>query len=186
MEQVAAVVAAGGEVWVGDETTLREFPPLRAAWARRGEQARVVISGRNARRVLHGALNAATGECARLLRAAGRQEDCAAFVTELGRVRPGVRKLLLWDNGPAHKPKAVQAAAAAAGIEIAWLPLRAPELNPCEDLWRHLKGVVAANRAYEGGQALGEQAVAWLDALTPFDRLLKSGLLSSKFQWLST
>lgn len=27
----------GKEVWVGDETTLREFPPLRSAWARRGQ-----------------------------------------------------------------------------------------------------------------------------------------------------
>jgi transposase len=186
VEQVAATVAAGGEVWVGDETTLREFPPLRCAWARRGEQARVVISGRNARRVLHGALNAATGELVRLLRERGRQADCLAFVEELGRVRPGVRKLLLWDNGPSHHPKAVLAAAAAAGIEIVWLPLRAPELNPCEDLWRHLKGVVAADRADDSVDALAERAVAWLDALTPFDRLLKSGLLSSKFQWLST
>jgi len=40
-----------GEEWFGDETTLREFPPLRAAWARRGQQQIVVISGRNARRV---------------------------------------------------------------------------------------------------------------------------------------
>ncbi len=34
----ATVLAAGGSVWCGDETILREFPPLRAAWAQRGEQ----------------------------------------------------------------------------------------------------------------------------------------------------
>jgi hypothetical protein len=34
---------------------LREFPPLRAAWAKRGQQPIVVISGRNARRVVPGA-----------------------------------------------------------------------------------------------------------------------------------
>ncbi|CCF85515.1 hypothetical protein NITHO_5080002 [Nitrolancea hollandica Lb] len=51
MERAGVVLAAGGEVWVGDETTLREFPPLRAAWSRRGQQAEVVISGRNARRM---------------------------------------------------------------------------------------------------------------------------------------
>ena len=43
-EQATRIVAAGGEVWFGDETTLREFPPLRAGWARRGEQQVVVIS----------------------------------------------------------------------------------------------------------------------------------------------
>jgi hypothetical protein len=33
------MVAAGGEVWFGNETTLREFPPLRAAWAQRGKRS---------------------------------------------------------------------------------------------------------------------------------------------------
>lgn len=67
-------MAAGGEVWFGDETTVREYPPLRAAWAKRGEPANVVISGRNSRRVLHGALNAATGELVQLIRERSRQD----------------------------------------------------------------------------------------------------------------
>src|SRR5262245_62131790 len=50
-DQAAAVVAAGGEVWFGDETTRR---------ARQGEQA-VVVSGPNARRVMHGAPSARHG-----------------------------------------------------------------------------------------------------------------------------
>ena len=82
------MVAAGGEVWFGDETTLREFPPLRAAWAKRGQQQIVVISGRNARRVVHGALNVATGEFASLIRERSRQDDCAAFVDALGQRAP--------------------------------------------------------------------------------------------------
>jgi hypothetical protein len=55
------VLEAGGEVWFGDETSLREFPPLRAAWSRIGEQAKVIISGRNARRTVVGFLNVLTG-----------------------------------------------------------------------------------------------------------------------------
>jgi transposase len=180
------VVAAGGEVWFGDETTLREFPPLRAAWARRGEQAVVVVSGRNARRVLPGALNAATGEMALLVRERSRQDDCLAFVEALGHIRPQVPKLLIWDNAPPHHPKRVQAAAMAAHITIAWLPFRAPELMPCEDLWRQTKALIAANRVYDSVQALAERAVSWLASLSPFERLRRSGLLSAKFQWLAT
>src|SRR5450432_2959322 len=101
-QQAAAMVAAGGEVWFGDETTLREFPPLRASWARRGEQQVVVVSGRNSRRVMHGALNAATGDLVALVRERSRQDDCAAFIEALGRVRPEVPKLLVWDNAPPH------------------------------------------------------------------------------------
>lgn len=179
-------MAAGGEVWFGDETTLREFPPLRAAWARRGQQQIVVISGRNARRVGHGALNVATGELVTLVRERSRQDDCAAFVEALGQLRPGVPKLLVWDNAPPHHPKRVQAVAAAAQIHLAFLPFRSPELMPCEDLWRLAKAVVAANRAYAAVQEQAERAVAWLAGLTPFDRLLKCGLFGAKFQWLST
>jgi hypothetical protein len=46
--------------------------------------------------------------------------------------------------------------------------------------------VVAANRTYEAIPQQAERAVAWLAALSPFDRLLKAGLFSAKFQWLST
>ncbi len=180
------MVASGGEVWFGDETTLREFPPLRAAWARCGQQQIVVISGRNTRRVVHGALNVATGELVALVRERSRQDDCVAFVEALGQVRPDVPKLLVWDNAPPHHPKRVQAAAEAAHIQLTFLPFRSPELMPCEDLWRLTKAVVAANRAYAAVQEQAERAVAWLAALTPFDRLLKSGLFGPKFQWLST
>jgi transposase len=179
-------VATGGEGCFGDETTRREFPPLRAACARRGQQQVVVISGRNARRVVQGALNVASGELVALVRERSRQDDCAAFVAALGQLRPAGPQLLVWDNAPPHHPKRVQAAAAAAHIQIAFLPFRAPELMPCEDLWRLAKAVVAANRAYAAVQEQAERAVAWLATLTPFDRLLISGLFGAKFQWRST
>ncbi len=62
LAHIAATLAARGSVWFGDKATMREFPPLGAAWAPRGAQQGVVVSGRNARRVLHGALNAQTGQ----------------------------------------------------------------------------------------------------------------------------
>jgi DDE superfamily endonuclease len=132
------MLAAGGEVWCGDETTLREFPPLRASWAKRGQQRELVITGRNGRRVIHGAVNAQTGELVDLVRERSRQDACIAFLEQLGHVRPDVPKLLIWDNAPPHHPKRVRAAADAVQIAIAWLPFRSPELNPLEDLWRLL------------------------------------------------
>lgn len=176
----------GSEVWFGDETTLREFPPLRASWAKRGQQRTVVISGRNARRVIHGALNAITGELVTLGRERSRQDDCIAFLEALGQVRPDSPKLLIWDNAPPHHPKRVAAAAQQAHITIAWLPFRSPELNPCEDIWRLLKQVVAANRVYDTMETLLVQALAWLAACTTTALLACSGLTSSKFDWLPT
>jgi transposase len=185
-ERARLTLAAGGEVWVGDETALREFPPLRAGWSRRGEQAEVVVSGRNARRVVCGALNAATGEFVRVVRERSRADDVAAAVEALGRRRPAVPKLLIWDNAPPHQPTRVKAAALAAGIELAFLPFRSPELMPLEGLWRGAKAVVAANRCYPTVDEAATRAVAWLDGLTAEERLRRCGLRSSKFDWLPT
>lgn len=185
-ERAHAVLAAGGEVWCGDETALREFPPLRAAWAKRGTQAAVVISGRNSRRVLHGFLNVLSGEVVSVVRERNRSTDSEAAITALGAVRPSVPKLLVWDNAPPHHTRLVQGAATAAGIEVAWLPLRSPELNPCEDLWRQLKATVAANRAYASVDALADRATAWLHAQSAVTVRRLAGLQASIYDWLTT
>jgi transposase len=128
----------------------------------------------------------ATGALVTLVRARSRQDDGAAFVAALGQLRPQVPQLLVWDNAPPHHPKRVQAAAAAAPIHLVFLPFRAPELLPCADLWRLAKAVGAAHRASTAVHEQAERAVAWLAALTPFERLRKSGLLGLKFPWLAT
>jgi transposase len=184
IRRVREVLDAGGEVWFGDETSLREFPPLRAAWSRIGEQAEVIISGRNARRTVVGFLNVLTGKLVRTVRQRGRGEDIAAGVQTLGDAE--CQRLLIWDNAPPHQARVARSMAEALGIEIVKLPFRSPELNPLEDLWRSLKAVVAANRAYESVDELAERAVGYLDGLTEDDVLCLSGLLSSKFDWLPT
>jgi transposase len=88
-----------------------------------------------------------------------------------GAVRPGVPKLLVWDNTPPHHTDT----AAAGGIEIAWLSFRSPELNPCEDLWRRLKAVVAADRCYAAVDEPADRATAWLDHLAPDDVRRRGG-----------
>jgi transposase len=146
----------------------------------------VVISGRNGRRGIHGALHAHSGELVDLVRERSRQDDCIAFLERLGQVRPDVPTLLIWDNAPPHHPRRVLAAAAAAPITIAWLPFRSPALNPLEDLWRLLKRMAAANRVYDTLDALATHAVTWLDAHLPDQLLACCGLRSSKFDWLPT
>jgi transposase len=181
-----AMTAAGGEVWVADETALREFPPLRAGWSKRGEPAVVLISGRNTRRTILGALQVRTGELVTTVRERCRTDDVLTAVQTLGAVRPEVPKLLIWDNAPPHHPHRVRDAAQAAGITLAFLPFRAPELMPLEDLWRGLKATVAANRCYPTLEELAERAVHWLDDMSDTERRRRCGLMASKFDWLPT
>jgi transposase len=180
------MIAAGGEVWVADETALREFPPLRAGWCKRGEPARVVISGRNKRRTILGALQVSTGELVHTVRERCRTDDVLAAVERLGAVRPEVPKLLIWDNAPPHTPLRVRTAAHAAGITVAFLPFRSPELMPLEELWRGLKATVAANRCYASLEELADRSLVWLDDMSDAERHRRCGLTTSKFAWLPT
>jgi transposase len=182
----ATMLAAGGEVWAADETALREFPPLRAGWSKRGEPATVLISGRNQRRTILGALNVGSGELVCTVRERCRPDDVLAAVAALGAVRPDVPKLLIWDNAPPHQPHRVREAAQASDITLAFLPYRSPELMPLEVLWRGLQQTVAANRCYPSLEELARRAVAWLEAMTPTDRLARCGFAASKFDWLPT
>ena len=146
----------------------------------------MLLSGRNKRRTILGALNVGSGELVCTVRERCRTDDVLEAVTALGAVRPKVPKLLIWDNAPPHKPNRVREAAQAANITLAFLPFRAPELMPLEDLWRGLKQTVAANRCSPALDELAARAVAWLDAMTPTDRLCRCGFTTSRFDWLPT
>ena len=133
-----------------------------------------------------------TGELVHVVRERGRGADSAVLVAVLAaRCPAGVPHLpgalgAAWDNAPPHHTHAARDAAAAGGIVIGWLPFRSPELNPCEDVWREMKRVVAANRAYADVDEQATRAVAWLDDRSGADNLHTSGLQSSKFDWLPT
>lgn len=64
---------------MADETALREFPPLRAAWSPLGQPTNVGISGRNARHTLHGTLQIDTGDLVVVPRPRGRTDDVLAW-----------------------------------------------------------------------------------------------------------
>src|SRR5690348_6397958 len=99
-----------------DETDLRLFPPLRAGWARRGEEAPVPISGGNAKRVLFGAINLETGRRLFLDRRPGRGVDFEDFLEEVRWYYRGRRGALLLDEDSSHTAEDSQDLADELGI----------------------------------------------------------------------
>ena len=69
------------------------------------------------------------------------------FLIHLGRLA-GDRLLVIWDGSPIHKRAEVKDFVEEAGgaIHLEPLPPYAPDLNPVEWMWRHLKLVEMANR----------------------------------------
>ena len=152
------------------------FPPLRAGWALRGEPAKVRISGRNARRVIFGAMNLVTGT--RLMLRAG---DFQAFLSHVRQHYWGRHVALLLDEDPSHTAKG--SLRAAEGMTLLWLPKRSPELNPMDTLWGQAKDVIAANKQYAMIDEQIDRFLAFLDSLSGHEALHTSGVLSDDF-WL--
>jgi transposase len=73
--------------------------------------------------------------------------DVMAFLEHLLREVAG-RLVIIWDGAPIHRSHAIQeflAGGAAERLHVERLPAYAPELNPGEGLWAHLKGVELRN-----------------------------------------
>ena len=164
-----------------DETDLLLFPPLRAAWSRRGEVARVWLSGRNARRVIFGAMNLRTGSRLLVRREKGRSGDFQAFVGEVRSAYRGWHIAMLLDEDSCHTAQA--SLRAVEGMTLLWLPKRSPKSNPMEPLWGEGKDVISANKQYAGIQEQVDRFLRHLRGLSNKEALHKSGVLSKNF-WL--
>ncbi len=168
-----------------DETIVRLFPVLRRAWSLRGEQAKVAISGRNAKRVIFGALNPQTGHRI-LMRAPNmRQEYLQACLRQLRRAYPGRQIWLLLDEAPCHTAGKSQALARQLDIVFIWLPKQCSELNAMDQLWLRLKNNISANYEYATIEKHADAAEQWIKSLTRTEALRRASVLSKNF-WLKS
>jgi transposase len=81
------------------------------------------------------------------------------FLEHLGRELKGAA-LVIWDRSPIHRRVAVKEFVEAVGaknLQVEMLPAYAPDLNPVEWLWRHLKKVEMANLTCRDLEELHEE-----------------------------
>ena len=74
-------------------------------------------------------------------------EDVVRFLRHLMRRIPG-KMLIIWDGSPIHRGRAVKdflAGGASRRLMLEQLPGYAPDLNPDEGVWKHLKCVELKN-----------------------------------------
>jgi transposase len=80
-----------------------------------------------------------------------KAEDAVRFLKHLMRQIPG-KLLVVWDGSPIHRGGAVKdflASGAASWLQLEQLPGYAPDLNPDEGIWKHLKCVELKNLCCE-------------------------------------
>jgi transposase len=104
----------------------------------------------------------------------------------------GRRLLVIWDGSPIHRRAAVKeflASAAGRGVRVERLPPYAPELNPVEGSWQHLKHVEMRNLATLDLEELHLELHLAIGRLRQKPRLIRSffvgaGLEAENFSWL--
>lgn len=166
-----------------DETDLLLFPPLRAAWSLRGQPQQVRLSGRNARRVVFGAMNLCSGSRLFLAREHQRAADFQVFLQRVHHHYRGWHVALLLDEDPSHTAAGSVQWAAWYDIDLFWLPKRCPELNPMDTLWGQGKDVLSANKQYASIDEQSERFLRHLGSLSAWEALQTAGVFSPNF-WL--
>jgi transposase len=174
---VEAVAEAGPEtsVLVEDETWIKRFPPLRRQWQQVGEQCPVRVPEGNDELALYGTLDLTSGQTLIEPYEKGRSDYTIEYLESLlGQTKGKI--LLVWDQATWHTSKKVTRWIENTDrIETYLLPVRSPEANPMEDLWRELKEQVAAclERSLD---ALLESCQEYFEALSQKQALQTAGV----------
>jgi transposase len=165
-------------VLVEDETTIKRFPPLRRQWQPVGEQRPVMVPESNEDFTLYGTLDLTSGATHARAYEKGRSDYTIQYLESVLEKTTG-RVLLIWDQAKWHTSKKVRRWLEKHDrIETHLLPVRSPETNPMEDLWRELFGRVAAclERSLD---TLLESAQQYLANLSGKQALHTAGLYSN-------
>jgi len=168
-----------------DETDLLLFPPLRSGWSLRGQPKEVRLSGRNARRVVFGAMNLRTGRRLFLPREHQRAADFQAFLRVVHYYYRGWHVALLLDEDSSHTAKGSVELAGWYDIDLIWLPKRSPKLNPMDTLWGQGKDVISADEQYIQIDDQVDRFIAYLESLSAWEALHTAGVFANGF-WLKS
>ena len=112
-----------------------------------------------------------------------RAEDFQAFLRQVHRQYQGWHVTLLVDCDSSHTPITSQNLAEVLGIQLLWLPKRAPKLNFMDTLWGQAKDTMCANQQYTSVNKQAAHFIHHLAGLSNAQALQTAGILSKHF-WL--
>ena len=112
--------------------------------------------------------------CFRIHAGSIKSQQVVEFLKALHRHLKGARLLVIWDGAPIHRSREVSAfiASTEGGIAVERLPAYAPELNPVEYMWAHLKQHEIGNLIVREALQLSMQATAALRRMRRRHRIL--------------
>jgi hypothetical protein len=144
-------------------------------WARRGTRPRQPADQRYDSAYLFGAICPARGTGAALALPYADTEAMQLHLDEISRtVARGAQAVLLLDRAGWHTTGQL---VVPQNLTLIFLPSRAPELNPVENVWQFLRSNWLSNRVFESYEAIIDAACeAWRNLLTQPETITSIGL----------
>jgi hypothetical protein len=129
-------------------------------WARRGTRPRQPADQRYENAWLFGAICPARGKGAAITVPAADTEAMQIHLDEIARtVAEGAHAVLLLDRAGWHTTPALKVPN---NLTLLFLPSRAPELNPVENVWQYLRSNWLSNRVFDSYEDIVDAACdAW-------------------------
>ena len=151
---------AAVEIWFQDEARIGQKNGRVRQWARRGSRPRQPADQRYENAYLFGAICPARGTGAALALPYVDTFAMQLHLDEISRhVAKGAHAVLLLDCAGWHTTAKL---CMPKNITPIFLPSRAPELNPVENIWQYLRGNWLSNRVFDTYDAIIDAACeAW-------------------------
>jgi hypothetical protein len=148
------------EIWFQDEMRLGQKNGIVRQWARRGTRPRQPADQRYESAYLFGAICPARGTGAALAMPYVDTEAMQLHLEEISRaVANGSHAVLLLDRAGWHTTGNLMVPK---NLTLVFLPSRAPELNPVENIWQYLRQTWLSARVFDTYEAVVEAACeAW-------------------------
>jgi hypothetical protein len=163
------------EIWFQDEMRLGQKNGIVRQWARRGSRPRQPADQRYESAYLFGAICPARGTGAALAMPYADTEAMQLHLEEISRsVARGAHAVLLLDRAGWHTTRNLMVPK---NVTLIFLPSRAPELNPVENIWQYLRQTWLSNRIFDTYEAVVEAACeAWRNLLAQPATITSIGL----------
>ena len=148
------------EIWFQDEARIGQKNGVVRQWAKRGTRPRQPADQRCENAYLFGAICPARGGGAALALPFADTDMMQLHLDEISRnVAAGAHAVLLLDRAGWHTTSKLDVPK---NITPIFLPSRAPELNPVENVWQYLRQNWLSNRVFETYDDIIEAACdAW-------------------------
>jgi transposase len=165
----------GAKIFFLDEAGFQSDPPLARTYGLKGKTPVVVTSGQRQSLNVISAVNARGEFWAATYTGKLDAEAFVAFLKNFMDSRGG-KVFLVVDGHPAHKAKVVKAylKTLQGRLELHFLPPYAPDLNPDEFVWSHMKNNGVSKKPLKQNESLRERVENDLTAIQQDRKLVRS------------